>query len=280
VEDPSQNDTSDADFSILIARTILAGSFESAGFDWTHSSPIGWNNNWHRSTERARSGSYSYKCGSTGTGTYSNTCDSRLTHLAISDLPENASLRFYHQIQVELAGNPFYCYDGGVVEISVNGSAFIQISPIGGYPNEFVSPGTGPMPGRPCYAAPLSDWTRADFLLDGYAGQDIQIRWRFGSDNSVGQEGWYIDDVHIYEALTTTPGPSTVTAYIDGPNTIMLRWDQDEFVSYRIFSSNWPEGPFLTYEGTTTDTSFAVPGDHQSKKRFYQIYGEHGLPTE
>lgn len=38
--------------------------------------------------------------------------------------------------------------------------------------------------------------------VTNYAGQDVQFRFRLGTDGSVGKEGWYIDDVSVNSCAT------------------------------------------------------------------------------
>jgi uncharacterized repeat protein (TIGR01451 family) len=99
------------------------------------------------------------------------------------------------------------CYDGGVLEISVDGGAFTQITgaallndpyrgPIAGnYQNPLagLSAWCDANPGRP-YADTLVD-------LSPYAGSSVRLRWRLGTDSSVGREGWYVDDVRVQSCL-------------------------------------------------------------------------------
>jgi hypothetical protein len=276
VENPAQDDTSDADFSLIISRPLLESSFEAVDPSWTHAAASGWVDNWHQSTERSRYGNRSYKCGSTGTGTYSNRCDARLTHEPISNIPEHSRLIFYHQIQGEVSStDPYYCYDGGVLEASVDGGNFLQITPEGGYTNEIASNTTGPLAGHACFASDISEWQQVNVDLSAYAGRTIQMRWRFVSDNTIGREGWYIDDVSIFEALFATPGPSTVTLRREG-DSLILNWDDDQFARYRVFSSDSPDGPWETFEGESTESQLTLPNGADANQRFYIIYGEHG----
>ena len=56
--------------------------------------------------------------------------------------------------------------------------------------------------------------------LNAYAGQNILLRWRLGTDSSVGDTGWYIDDVQITAPLPPNPAPALVTITPDaGSNT-------------------------------------------------------------
>ncbi|MBU1921412.1 immune inhibitor A [bacterium] len=276
VENPAQDDTSDADFSLIISSPLLETSFETVDIDWTHSAASGWVDNWHQSTERARHGVRSYKCGHFGTGSYSNRCDSRLTHAPLARLPENARLIYYQQIQAETAdSNPYYCYDGGVIEVSSDGGNFLQVTPLGGYTNVIASNTTGPLAGHACFAGNVTDWVQVNVDLSAYAGHTVQVRWRFVSDNTVVREGWYVDDISIFEALYATPGPSTVTLRREG-DVLVLDWDDDIFVRYRVYSSCSPDGPFDTFEGESTESQLTLPNGADANQRFYMVYGEHG----
>jgi len=84
-----------------------------------------------------------------------------------------------------------------MIEISVNGGAFNQITPDGGYSHTLYSSSSVPWgTGTPCWSGTF-DWTEVVVDLDAYSSQNVQLRFRFGSDSSVSYEGWYIDDVVI-----------------------------------------------------------------------------------
>ncbi|MDI6840106.1 MAG: FlgD immunoglobulin-like domain containing protein, partial [bacterium] len=84
-----------------------------------------------------------------------------------------------------------------IVEISRNGGlTWEQITPIGGYPYTIANNPQSPFPGgTPCYSG-SRDWTLAQFDLTGYTGV-VSFRWRFGTDGSITEEGWYIDDIYV-----------------------------------------------------------------------------------
>lgn len=46
---------------------------------------------------------------------------------------------------------------------------------------------------------PARPYDAADTLIDlaDYVGQSVQLRWRLTTDNSVGKEGWYVDDIRV-----------------------------------------------------------------------------------
>jgi hypothetical protein len=199
----------------------------------------------------------------------------------ITGLPDDASLTFEMQIISELSGlYPDSCYDGGLLEISVNAGAFTQITPLGGYNKHFRlrtsggRPYNGPMPGLACWADTVSVWALKTFDLAAYAGQNVQVRWRFGSDSSGTREGWYVDDV-VVTAFGNVVDPTGLTIYFSGTD-LVLRWNDDVNPAYRIYSDTTPDGTFATLEGSTTATEFTIPGGAADLLKFYLIRGWDG----
>lgn len=93
------------------------------------------------------------------------------------------------------------CYDGGFIEVSVNGAPYVQITS-----GLLTDPYNGPLSGsfgNP--AAPAQAWCgdpqaylNSVINLAPYAGQSVRFRFRVTSDSSVGRaEGWNIDNVLI-----------------------------------------------------------------------------------
>ncbi len=279
---PDTTDMSDADFFVAPMQLLLSADMEDGSPGWTTESGGGsWVNQWHISTERAFSPTHSYKNGDTGTGNYANLCDARLTSPTVPSLPANATLAFYHQIQSELSSAyPDSAYDGGVLEISVNGGAFALLTPAGGYPKTFRyrtsggSPYTGPMAGVPCFAGSITTWTRVEASLAAYEGQSVQLRFRFGSDAGTVNEGWYVDNISLYAPLGITP-PQALTVYRIADD-IVLRWANDGNPFYKIYSSDSPDGPFDTLVGSTDQNVFVVPGGLSNLLKFYVVVGWDG----
>lgn len=89
------------------------------------------------------------------------------------------------------------CYDGGFMEVSVNGGAFTAV-PASKLLNDAY---TGPLgSGQPAWcSASAVGYSAAGTLIDlsDWAGSSVQLRWRVVSDSSVGREGWYVDDVRV-----------------------------------------------------------------------------------
>jgi hypothetical protein len=192
---------------------VLDEGFESGAVGWTHEAAAGWVDNWHVSTEQAYEGTHSYKCGDTGTGTYSSHSDARLLSPVVPSLPMDAQLSFAMRIESEVSGTyPDSAYDGGIIEISVSGGAFTRIAPNQGYTKTFRyrsgsgAAATGPMLGQPCFAGSAPTWIVYSVDLSSYEGSDVQFRFRFGSDNGTNSEGWYVDDILVAGFGQAVPG--------------------------------------------------------------------------
>jgi subtilisin family serine protease len=278
------NDTTFQDVD-LVPRpvvTVFSEDFETGAPDWTHSSPSGWGDQWHISTEMVHGGTHSYKCGDTGTGTYANLLDAQLVSPTIANLPNEARLYFWMWIEGELSGAyQDSAYDGGILEVSADGGAFTEVAPVAGYPKTFRwlrgggNPATGPMRGMPCWADNTT-WTQVAVDLTPFAGQSIQLRYRFGSDAGTGYEGWYVDDVLITafgEPVTDVTG---AVIMVEG-NDLHLYWNPDSNHGYRIYDDDDPMGSFTNQVGETTATDFVVSGGAASADmKFYIIRGWDG----
>ena len=82
-------------------------------------------------------------------------------------------------------------YDGGRVEIAIDGGAFTPITPLEGYTGNINAlSGEG-------YGGYSNGWLFAQFDLSAYADQTVSIRWHFASDVSNNYLGWYIDDLQL-----------------------------------------------------------------------------------
>ncbi len=106
----------------------------------------------------------------------------------------SAQLMFQHHYYTE------NYFDGGIVEISIDGGiSWTQITPNGGYPENALS-SANPLGSVPAYSASSgAGWHQAVFDISEYDGyNNVNIRFRFGTDYSVNSyPGWYIDDVII-----------------------------------------------------------------------------------
>ena len=116
-------------------------------------------------------------------------------------------------------------WDGGVVEISNNGgttwvdlgSSFIS----GGYTGLLNNSGANPLKGRNAFTGISNGFVKSTVNLSAYGGQDVLLRFRFCSDESVAGTGWYVDDILI----TDTAKVYIRSALYNNLNTLVLTSD-------------------------------------------------------
>ncbi len=180
---------------------IFADDLEAGGASWTHGhGPGNWIDEWHLETYRNHTygGQTSWKCGGPANTVY-GAYNYALLQTSTIDLPAGARLEFWHWMRAEVsqiyAG---YCFDGGLLEISADGGAtWAALEPEGGYPYRIrASSGMGPFPGETPVWSGEHGWTEEGVDLSACEGPAM-LRWAFGSNVSIGREGWYIDDVRI-----------------------------------------------------------------------------------
>ncbi|MCK4304384.1 MAG: T9SS type A sorting domain-containing protein, partial [Candidatus Eisenbacteria sp.] len=208
----------DVSLPIEIGIGGLRDDMESGEGGWTHTVvTAGFTDQWHLSEQRNHTpeGAWSWKFGSTGSGDYANLSDGALITEPIA-IAEITVLAFWHWIDAEKsAAYPGLCYDGGLVEMSIDEGDWEQITPEGGYPYLIREGGTpGPFPVDTPVFSGQQDWTLETFTLDT-SGGTAQFRFRFGSDGADTREGWYIDDVEVLSWLQTSD--------VGAPETALLR---------------------------------------------------------
>ncbi|MBN2542854.1 T9SS type A sorting domain-containing protein [bacterium] len=178
--------------------------YQYSGFK-TYPVTASYGNEWHVSTSRNHTagGHYSWKCGGSGFSSYDNLLDAALEtpFLTIAD---SAILTFQHRMTAENHSDyASYAWDGGFVEMSTDrGVTWFQIVPDGGYTHLIYNNPASPFEANtPCYSGPC-DWAEATFFIYDLPGE-ILIRFRFGSDGYVTEEGWYIDDIEISTGISS-----------------------------------------------------------------------------
>jgi hypothetical protein len=115
-------------------------------------------------------------------------------------------------------------YDGGVLEISIDGGAFQDITAAGGsfeargYNGTISACCTNPLAGRSAWTGSSGGFDNTIVNLPAAAaGHSVRLRWRMGSDFSVSHAGWRIDSIllkdgqHVTVAKAGT-GSGTVTS--------------------------------------------------------------------
>jgi lysyl endopeptidase len=191
-----------------LATAHLATSFyddvEADGGNWSHGASSG-TDHWQVSTNQAHSPTHAWFVPDDHVVT-----DSQLWNTMPLAIGGGSTLTFWHRYQFEGT-----TYDGAVLEISANGGPWTDLRPYIAAPNSYN--GTistsfdNPLGGRQAWTGDLTDWTRVVVNLDSFASQTVQIRWRIGCDSSIGDVGWYIDDVEITTPLPPNPAPALLS---------------------------------------------------------------------
>lgn len=181
-------------WSVFLEATGFQDDMEEGTGNWIS---YGIKDSWHLSTNRAWSGAAAWYGGIPGARSYAPNMNAALQLPPVTIYDASARFTFRHWIQSELDTGS-YAWDGGLIAISTNnGASFFQIVPEGGYPYLMISWAESAFPhNTPIYAG-VGEWQQATFDLGAYAGQTLLIRFQFGSDTYVEEEGWYIDDVRV-----------------------------------------------------------------------------------
>ncbi|NIM19235.1 MAG: S8 family serine peptidase [Candidatus Latescibacteria bacterium] len=159
-----------------------------------------------------------------------------------------AILSFWHWYYIETN------YDGGNVKVSTDGGTnWDVVEPLGGY-DGIARTGNEGIPGEPCFTGYNNDfWQEELFDLSAYSGQQVIIRYHFGSDGSIQRSGWYVDDVmlrstdvdnippvisdtEVPASSFDTIGPYEVSTYVvdalSGVGTVSVFYSTNDGASY------------------------------------------------
>lgn len=208
-------------------------------------------NQWHRSNNanNTPNGFYSMKFGGQGNVQYSGSSYGALISPAVEIAP-NSRLLFYHKMDAEKhSTNQAYAWDGGLVQMSVNGGTWQQISPVGGYPYKIYNNPASPFAANTYVYSGQFNWTQAVFELGPVSGT-VQFCFVFGSDAYVHGEGWYIDDILIESE------PVATSDLVNTPQRLSL-------------GQNYPN-PF----NPSTSISFQLPSAQRASLEIYNMKGQ------
>jgi hypothetical protein len=160
------------------------------------------------------------------TGNYLGTEDCAVVspQMDFSALTATPILRFKHEMDVDADLG----WDGGVVEISINGGAWTRLDPVAGtapsynttnslaWYNNTSTFGTLGSPKfsantATTYPGHVNGWITSSTPLTGAAGQsNVRVRFRFWADGGV-DEGWALDNIEIFAPSAPTVLTGTKT---------------------------------------------------------------------
>lgn len=209
-------------YEFWVLQPIFTDDIEAGPGGWLHYALVDTlQDQWHMTTLRNHTpgGVNAWKFGDAGSGDYADLSGGALESQPIA-LPEGGVLSFWHWIEAETSGAyQGYAYDGGFVELSVDGGAWAQITPVGGYPYRIRTGSIpGPIPAETPVFSGTFDWTEIRFDLSEVTGE-VRVRFTFGSDGAVVREGWYLDDLMIIPA---GPGSSSASGVEATPVRLAL----------------------------------------------------------
>jgi hypothetical protein len=152
--------------------------------------------------------------------------DASMTSPSFTVNTSNARLTFRHFYDTE-AG-----FDGGVLEISINGGAFTDLLTAGGsflsegYNWDIESESDNPLAGRLVWTGYSAAYVRTVATFPPSAvGTSVQLRWRIGSDSSFFEFGWWIDDVEVADGTVCCTSPPILTDVRRAGNNVAFSFD-------------------------------------------------------
>jgi len=101
-------------------------------------------------------------------------------------------------------------FDGGVLEASVNGAAFVDVTnaavggsfTTGGYTGAISASFSHPIGGRSAWTgSTVGDVTTTVQFGAALQGKSVRFRWRMGSDTSFAGTGWRIDTIQLFDGF-------------------------------------------------------------------------------
>jgi hypothetical protein len=111
------------------------------------------------------------------------------------------NVQFDHSWSFEFDGGGKY--DGGVIEMSVNGGAYTDIG-TPAYNGTLLNSGVNALKGRPAFVASSGGTVHTSLTQAIAPGSTVQVRFRFGSDEAAGAPGWDVDNI-AFTGVVETP---------------------------------------------------------------------------
>jgi MYXO-CTERM domain-containing protein len=161
-------------------------------------------------------------------------------------------------------GSPQTWWDGGVIEVTRDGGATwedVSMYADPGYDGVISDQAGSTIAGREAFSGDSDDYPNLEPLsLDlgqNFAGETVQVRFRIATDQAVGGDGWYIDDI-AFGGIVNTPFPlqteddaicNLAPTADAGPDQEVLVGD---IVSLDASASSDPENDPLAFSWTQT----------------------------
>ena len=205
-----------------VPNVLFTDGFEAGIGGWTHG---GTGDTWALATSNPHSGVQHVHANDPA-----SVSDQRLVSPLVT-LPSAQNpvvLKFWHLPNLESSTTG--CYDGGILEVSTDGgTTWTQVANAnllaGAYTGAVSSSFSNPLAGLQAWCGG-SAYTNVIADVSSYAGQTVQFRLRLGSDTSVSDTGWDVDDVTVQscESVTAVTLSSVEASQAATPASAGIPW--------------------------------------------------------
>lgn len=243
--------------------------FESGKQDWSSGTILGFDNwEWGTPTQTNLNSAHS------GTKVMMTDLDSNYLNDTITWLKSpklDFSTLSTPRISVWLRFVTEAYYDGMILESSTdNGTSWQHVIGEVGFYNTYTSFNYGPLP-FPKWSGNNNAWTQYSTDLAALAYQSsVYLRFKFGVDFSVVNEGFAVDDISVWNNIGNPDPPANLQISRSGGNTILTWAAVSGATSYRIYSASDPGLPLesWTFEAQVTGSTW-TDTFNQNKKFYY-----------
>ncbi|MGJ8653374.1 MAG: matrixin family metalloprotease [Opitutaceae bacterium] len=258
------------DFTLGTAPTIEVEDFDSTtvgqiptGYSQSSVNPTA---NW--STTAANSDSTPNSVFSAGVDSVNSAF---FTSPNLNDIAADSELRFDHSYNME------YFYDGGRLEISINGGSWTEWIATGGtftqngYDITIDSNFSSPIAGQDAWSGNSFGFIRtiATFPPSSY-GQPVSVRWHQANDNSTVNVGWWIDNIEIYRGPMCCES-TLPTVSVTAPSPTIEEFTPSTTADFIITSDIAVSGDL--------DVTYTLSGDATSGSDFVALAGTATIPS-
>ncbi len=137
--------------------------------------------------------------------------------IAVASGGAQLTFRQSYYFEYETTSRSTYFYDGGVLDIAIGSGSFNDIISsggsfvTGGYNGTLYTGSGNPLAGRQAWGGDSGGWITTAINLPAAAeGQNVQLRWECGTDDSNDSTvvGWYVDTISLLDGYYSCCGDS------------------------------------------------------------------------
>ncbi|MGK0365868.1 MAG: extracellular elastinolytic metalloproteinase [Saprospiraceae bacterium] len=191
-----QISTSIDEFSIQKFYEDVEGPIPNWNFDTFFPDDV--TNNWQQSNNNSNSGEKSFYANNIGVASV----DAVVLTSPITITGDNPVLRFYHNYNTQSGADAgiFEVTTGNPVELSTlwlnAGDNFFR----GEYASQ-VEYLTFSIPNLEAFSGNSDGWIATYVDMSDYIGEEVYIRYRFGTNNGTAAVGWFVDDIEFMDMI-------------------------------------------------------------------------------